>query len=133
MKPYLAYSRPVCLREKRVTDLTRADFKTDLDWIRFCCELGDPWQQIRLAAMILAYEVGEDRVIEAYMWLYLAKLLGAAEADHQLTFLMWVMSEQQVQEGILCAETWVENKWADWQAGNLDYVRPELKNFWGVK
>jgi hypothetical protein len=132
VKPYLIYSSEGARSRKNSSSLTRRDFESDLEWIRFCAEQGIPWCQTHLAVKILVEGEGRGRVVEAYMWLYLARLLDAEDSTQMIDFLSLDMSREQIEEGIRRAESWVEDKWTDIQSGRCDFIRPELRAFFRI-
>lgn len=133
MKPYLAYPSDGRRSKKTAAELIRSDFSTDLEWTQFCAEQGIPWSQIHLALKILVEGRGRDRVVEAYMWLYLARLLDPQDETRIIDFLSLDMSLDQVEQGISQAELWIEDKWDKIQRGQCDYIRPELRKFFCIE
>jgi hypothetical protein len=71
---------------------------------------GDTDVQITLASRILATSSDEQRVVEAYKWLFISLFLNNENARNLVEFVRRSMSEEQVLEADALVEKWIVEK-----------------------
>ena len=103
------------------------DFATECDWLAFCAEHGISDHQIWFASNIMTSRTDQNRVIEAYKWVFIAETLGNPYAVNLSGFLRKSMTEEQVAKADLLIDEWVAARDDDLMNNRTDDWSMELK------
>jgi len=105
----------------------RKDFFTEYEWLDFCAEHGLSDHQLWFASHIMTSRTDQNRVVEAYKWVFIAETLGNPYAVNVSGFLRTSMTEEQVAKADLLIDEWVAARDDDLLNNRTDYWSMDLK------
>jgi len=94
---------------------------------------GDAEQQYLFASKIIATRTDNDRLVEAYKWLFLATFLKFEKAQDCCQFIVNFMSMEQIERGNDLVDAWLAEKDQMILECNDKNLSEELKKSFGGK
>ncbi len=89
---------------------SKSNFSSEYERLVNSATNGDSELQITLASKLLAASSDEQRVVEAYKWLFISLFLNNENARKLIEFVRRSMSEEQVLEADALVEKWIVEK-----------------------
>jgi hypothetical protein len=106
---------------------------SDRQWLEFLAENGHCSYQFALAATIMASDRHEAKGTEAFMWVFIAHMLGESRAGAAMDFLYAGLDADQIEAGYQRAFAWFEEKQTEDLERDPTGWSSELRDFLGIK
>ena len=106
------------------------DFETEYEWLTHCAENGFTESMLRLSFQILLTRTDENRIAEAYKWIFLAKFLGNQKSDEIINILYANLTESQIEEADNLITLWSNFKQKEYYLNKTEEWDENLLRIW---